>query len=121
MHVECLLDEEGNTPAQDDDFILVANPPVNTATMEEDDLWPLLDKVLEGPTVRGHGGTHKFDWENNWLNTGSGVQISAISSWKNEGVIPGDWEKSLGELFLEDFLGKSWTRYICTTCGLDTL
>ena len=72
--------------------------------------------VLRGPTTRGHGGSYNFD--NNWLNTGSGVQKDLITKWRDEGVCPGDWLAKLGENFLRDFLiGKSWTVYTCPTCG----
>jgi hypothetical protein len=124
FHIECLLDEETAVDPDrciDPDFTILPNPPVNTESMEEDELSQLLDRVLEGPAVRGHGGTRRFDIENNWLNTGSGVQRGVIAEWEKKDEIPGDWVRQLGEGFLEDFLGKSWTRYRCLTCGEDGL
>ena len=44
----------------------------------------------------GHGGIYDFD--NNWLNTGSGVQKGLISKWREE-VCPDKWEKQSGRIF----------------------
>jgi len=78
-----------------------------------DELQGILDEVLKGSMVWGHGeGGYNFD--NNWLNTGSRVQRGLIVGWKLVGVIPEMWSQELGENFLKDFLEEiSWKSYVC--------
>lgn len=73
-------------------------------------------QVLSCPTVRGHNGF--YDFQNNWLVTGSGTQKQLIQQWGESGVYPNDWLKSLGEEFLEDILEfKRWHWYKCPGCS----
>lgn len=113
FHLSCL----GGDKSAEIDF----EPTNNQGELEveklgEDGLPAVFGEVLRGPTTRGHGGDYDFD--NNWLNTGSGAQKGLIAKWRGEGVCPEDWLNQLGENFLQDFLiGKSWTVYNCPTCG----
>jgi hypothetical protein len=80
----------------------------------------ILEEVLEMPTVRGHRGDYDFD--NNWLTTGSGVQKGLINKWfgKDSELLPTKWLEELGEDFLEDFvIDKTWKFYQCPLCGLE--
>jgi hypothetical protein len=123
FHVRCLRGDDhvgGGDEDEDDeeiDFNLSSNQGVvNTTKLGADGLPSIFDDVLRGPTVRGHAGQYNFD--NNWLNTGSGVQKALIREWKAAGTCPDDWLAQLGENFLEDFtVGKVWENYICATCG----
>lgn len=116
IHISCLDDSFG---PQSLDYTISPDPVVDPANLNAPELLALCEKVLEGPSVRGHGGSYEtYDWDNNWLNTGSGVQKGLIRAWKEEGAVPADWEKGLGENFLQDFLKKSWTTYTCPSCGL---
>jgi hypothetical protein len=72
-------------------------------------------RVLERPSVRGHAG--RFTLDNTWLITGSGVQKKVIRQWKEEGGVPNNWVKELGENFLEDFLEKDWKKFTCCKGG----
>jgi hypothetical protein len=114
-HLGCLGDGGGG---DEEDFTI----PEDKGELDVDILgkgdFPLIwEEVLQGPTVRGHGGV--YVWSNNWLNTGSGVQKGLIEGWKREGSYPDDWRVELGEDFLEDFvIGKSWNWYPCPTCAI---
>jgi hypothetical protein len=112
-HVHCLSDP----PPPKNDFREVAKVPIDIEILAENNLPEVFLGVLAGPTVRGHLGSYKFD--NNWLNTGSGVQKAMIAEWTEEERLPQTWLKLLGEKFLEDFLvGISWNFYDCPTCGV---
>ncbi|KAF8805099.1 hypothetical protein BYT27DRAFT_7213380 [Phlegmacium glaucopus] len=87
---------------------------LDTETLGDDGLPAIFDQVLQGPTIRGHGG--EYDVDNNWLTTGSGVQKGLIEGWQKEEQCPEDWLAQLGENFLEDFLGKTWKLYTCPKC-----
>jgi hypothetical protein len=115
LHVGCMDDgfEAGTL-----DYTLAPDHVPDPSTLTNEELLALCERVLEKPSVRGHGGTYDtYDWDNNWLNTGSGVQKGIIRRWKEEGAVPDDFVKELGENFLQDFLSKSWITYVCPTCG----
>jgi hypothetical protein len=115
-HVRCLQDLA--TDGDLVDFDLTANQPIDTESREDNGLPQIFYAVLAGPNVRGHGGV--YNWENNWLVTGSGVQKGMIAEWMEEGECPETWLELLGEGFLEDFLvGKSWKFYSCPTCAIN--
>jgi hypothetical protein len=114
IHLSCLT-AEGDNPFPD--FKVVSNQQVlDIEKLGEDGVPKILDAVLSRPTVRGHGGIYDFD--NNWLNTGSGVQKELVLKWKGRGRVPENWLELLGENFLEDFvIGKSWKSFPCIKCG----
>jgi len=59
-----------------------------------------------------------YNFDNNWLNTGSGVQKGLISEWKEARLLPETWSQALGEDFLTDFLEwVSWKLYACPLCS----
>ena len=113
-HLHCL---GVDVKEEEQDFEEVPNPGLpDFETLGEDGLPAIFKRICDGPTVRGHGG--EYDWANNWLNTGSGVQIGLIEDWRNSGRVPEDWLKMLGENFVEDFvMGKVWKWYSCPVCG----
>jgi hypothetical protein len=114
IHLGCLTFEGDNLFP---DFEVPSNQGVlDIEKLGEDGVPQILDAVLSRPTVRGHGGI--YDLENNWLNTGSGVQKGLIQIWKGEGRVPENWLEELGEGFLEDFIiGKSWKLFPCIRCS----
>jgi hypothetical protein len=120
-HVDCLkprLPIDPEDPAGLVDFHETTNNPIDIEKLEEDNLPEVFWAVLAGPTVRGHYGSYEFG--NNWLNTGSGVQKALIAEWMEEGTCPESWMKLLGENFLTDFLvGISWKFYDCPACHLN--
>lgn len=113
FHLGCLGDESEDGV----DFEVSPNQgDLDIVAVGEDGSPAVFDEVLGGPTVRGHGGV--YIWENNWLNTGSGVQKGLIQGWRVAGRVPDDWESLLGENFLGDFLvGKTWKSFHCPSCG----
>jgi hypothetical protein len=118
FHVKCL---HGFSEDNDDDSVdyMVPNVqrPLDIDTLNNEGFPAIMDGVLENPTVRGHGGHYDFD--NNWLNTGSGVQKGLIKDWYKEDSYPHEWLEELGENFLQDFvIEKSWKFYGCPLCGL---
>jgi len=54
---------------------------------ESEDGFPaIFNDVIQLPTVRGHGG--EYNWDNNWLTTGSGVQKGLIARWREQDSYP---------------------------------
>ena len=113
VHLGCL---EGGGEDEEDFEVPANQGTLDIETVGEDGSPAVFDQVLGGPTVRGHGGV--YDWNNNWLNTGSGVQKGLVEEWRASGSVPDDWVSRMGENFLEDFvIGKSWKFFPCPSCG----
>ena len=112
FHVECLegpdsdVEEknEEDTDAEEDNQVLRI---VDPTQVDEEGILRAWRMVLEVPTVCSHNGHYDFD--NNWLNTGSGTQKQLVKGWKAEKTIPEDWMAKLGEGFLID-LARMWFR-----------
>jgi hypothetical protein len=114
IHIQCLDEDFGPGSL---DYTASFNPVIDPSTLPNDQLLEFLElceQFLDGPTVWGHGGMYEtYNWNNNWVNTGSSVQKGLVRRWQEARVVPADWVKSLGEDFLEDFLEKDWVFYIC--------
>ncbi|KAF8799110.1 hypothetical protein BYT27DRAFT_7202127 [Phlegmacium glaucopus] len=118
FHDGCLGDVVvGLDWATDQDYLVIdQEEELDKEMLGDDGLPAIFDQVLQGPTVRGQAG--EYDFDNNWLNTGSGVQKGLIEDWQKQEQCPEDWLEQLGENFLEDFLGgKTWKFYACPICS----
>jgi len=118
FHLQCLGDVVGDDLGDPTiDFLTCTTEETIDVEEESEDGFPaIFNDVIQRPTVRGHGG--KYNWDNNWLNTGSGVQKGLIAKWREEDSYPDGWLKLLGENFLEDFvIEKRWKFYECPRCA----
>jgi hypothetical protein len=119
FHLKCLGDVIRDDGDPMIDYNIPTNPkPLNLEVFNPFGFPAIMDEVLERPTVRGHGGKYNFD--NNWLNTGSGAQQGMIKEWIKKEAFPNNWLERLGENFLPDFvIEKNWKFYACPLCGLE--
>lgn len=118
FHLQCLGDVVGDDFGDPTiDFLTRTTEETIDVEEEGEDGFPaIFNDVIQQPTVRGHGG--EYNWDNNWLNTGSGVQKGLIARWREEDSYPDDWLKLLGENFLQDFvIEKRWKFYACPCCA----
>lgn len=127
-HVECLgennldVEEDDSNDAEDAEDADDAEDAedkevlqlVDVEELDAEGLPKAWEVVLEAPTVRGHHGVYNFD--NNWLNTGSGTQKRLVEEWKAEKRAPDDWMVQLGENFLTDLASIRFKRYTCVNC-----
>lgn len=122
FHLQCLgnvVGDDSSEPPATIDFYpcdTASEEAVDIEAVGEDGFPAIFNDVVQQPTVRGHGGV--YDWDNNWLTTGSGVQKGLIAKWREEGICPDDWLKLFGENFLQDFIiEKRWKFYACPSCA----
>jgi hypothetical protein len=81
-----------------------------------DGLLVIFDRLLACPTLRGHI-KDEYDPENSWLISGNGAQFAQLKCWKEAKKYPKDWEKQLGDHFVDDLLlNKVWRWYQCRDC-----
>lgn len=118
FHLQCVGDAVGNDFGDPKiDFHTRTTEGTIDIEAEGDDGFPVIfNEVIQQPSVRGHGG--EYNWDNNWLITGSGVQKGLIARWREEDCYPDDWLKLFGENFLQDFvIEKRWKFYACPHCA----
>jgi len=116
FHLGCLGVDDPKDLAHDH-IPSINQPPLDVDKLGEDGFPAVFEEVLWGPTLRGHWDDYdNYDWDNNWFNTGSGVQ-ALMRQWVGEGACPDDWLAQLGEIFLEDFRAVHWKFFTRPTCG----
>lgn len=109
FHVECIGED-----SEEDFEEAEAAPKVDPSEADEEGFPLVWRSILTAPSVRGHHG--HYDFENNWLITGSGTQKQMIKGWVESKVIPENWEALLGENFLYDIVSKEFRAYDCPAC-----
>lgn len=112
MHFKCMRLEEGDEGEQD--WVERGEGWEEPNMSDVAQQMEICRSIGEGPVVRGHD--NQFDWENNWLTTGSGRQVSVARFWAFDGTVPDGWLTELGENFVKEFLGKRWKKGKCPRC-----
>ncbi|KAF8324809.1 hypothetical protein F5887DRAFT_1086013 [Amanita rubescens] len=72
-----------------------------------------LEKLSNLPIVRGWNANTHSSWE----LTGSGYRVAAVREWLRTGDVPHNWKKKVNNRWVDEVLGKMWSRYACHQCG----
>ena len=72
-----------------------------------------LEKLANLPIVRGWNEETHSSWE----LTGSGYRVAAVREWLRAGRAPDSWRKKVNSRWVDEVLGKMWSRYTCSQCG----
>jgi hypothetical protein len=77
---------------------------------EED---PDLVKLARCPITRGLGSSRHIP---SWEYQGNGRRVIKAQEWMEEGNLPKNWKKKIGEQVLQDLVDTEWAWYECPNC-----
>jgi len=76
---------------------------------------PKISKLLTAiPICQGSNGIE--DRSIDWHVAGTGRQLKKIREWIEQDSLPDDWEKKLGQSFIQEMLDTEWEFYQCPSC-----